>query len=532
MMDSYTDQVSVLQHQHETAEPFYLSTFYQPNGDNKLHSFLKSVYRPEYENNFRIIIVQDCVDVYDYTDLPGRAICALQKHASQLDISNYFIVLVTANPNIDHELEQVRTLYSTDACKIHSHLVPDLDYKITYAKQDTFCVLPWIHLYVGTDGNVLPCCQADHDFAMGNIKEQSIDSILKSTKFNQLRENMLNGQRTKECQRCYAEEDSGLPSARTYHNSRWTDFTPSKINFTSSIENFNPVYLDIRLSNICNLKCRMCSGYFSSAIEQEEIELFGSVKSRESSMRLKQRKNSVKEILNYLPQAEKIYFAGGEPLLSEEHYDMLDALIACGNTDLEIIYNTNFTTLAYRERNVLDLWKHFSNVKIGASLDAHGNVAEYVRHGTIWKTIESNLDIVKTHCPQVEFTVTSTVGLLNAKSLMELQKQWHTTGQLEIYKFSLSVMISPPHLTVTALPLNFKNQLDKDITAHIAWCKNNGADKLAIQWANVLKYMWSQDHSHHLSEFRRLTKLMDVYRKESLAQAIPELADLIEENIS
>jgi len=527
MKDLFAEQILKIQQQYKTAGPFYLSEFYESSGDQKLHNFLKSAYRPEYQDNFRIVIVQDCVDIYDYDDLPGRGINALQKHLAQIDISNFFVLVVTNNKNIQHELAQVKNLYSTDDCEIQSHIVADSDYKIQYFKQDTFCALPWTHLYVGTDGNVLPCCLSDHDFAMGNIQEQSVDSIIKSTSFNRLRSNMLNGQRSKECSRCYAQEDAGISSARMDHNRRWPKITKNTVDSSGTIQNFKPRYLDIRLNNICNLKCRMCSGYFSSAIAQEDVELFGNRKFVASGLDAKQRSQNIDEILDYLPDVEKIYFAGGEPLLTAEHYVILDALIACGNTNLEITYNTNFTTLSYRNRNVLDLWHKFSNITVGASLDAHGAVAEYVRHGTNWQKIEKNLELVKSTCPHVRLTVTSTVGLLNATSLMELQKNWHTEKKLDISKFSQTIMISPPHLTVAALSLDHKNWLDQLIKSHMVWCESVDARSLAKQWHDVLTYMWAQDDSHHLPEFKRLTQIMDNHRNESLVRVLPEIKNLV-----
>jgi sulfatase maturation enzyme AslB (radical SAM superfamily) len=228
-----------------------------------------------------------------------------------------------------------------------------------------------------------------------------------------------------------------------------------------------------------------------------------------------------------VPLAEKIYFAGGEPLLAAEHYEILDALIACKNTNLEIIYNTNFTTLKYRDRSVLDLWKHFSNITVGASLDAYKEIAEYVRHGTNWTVIESNLKILKSQCPHVNFIVMSTVGLLNVSGLIKLQKNWHETKKLDISKFFLTIMMSPDHLALPVLPETHKARLNDLITAHINWCESNGADSLAKQWNSVLSYMWSKDTSYNLTEFQRLTKIMDGHRKESLIDVLPEYKDLI-----
>jgi radical SAM protein with 4Fe4S-binding SPASM domain len=526
-MNQFKNAIGDQQDLYSTAGPYYLSNFYQPDGDKHLYEFLTSVYCSEYQPNFRIIIVQDCVDTYDYADMPGRAICALQKHASQIDISNFFILVITGNKNISAELDQVQKLYSTDLCSIQSYIVDEIEYVATYKTQNTFCVLPWMHLYVGTDGNVLPCCVADHQHPMGNIEEHSIDNIAKSSAFNQLRKNMLSGLRSKECNRCYTQEDSGLKSNRLSHNNRWKNIKQDNLNQDGLINKFDPVYLDIRLNNICNLKCRMCSGYFSSAIAQEEVVLFGKKESVQSSLKMQQRNLGLTEILQYVPTAEKIYFAGGEPLLTSEHYEILDALIACGNTNLEITYNTNFTTLTYRGRSVLDIWKQFSNIKIGASLDAEGAVAEYVRHGTKWSTIESNLELVKSQCPHINFTVTSTVGLLNVDNLIRFQQHWHTSGTLDISKFSQTIMISPEHLTLSALPLDHKQRLKQTINHHIAWCKENNAKELAKQWTDVLNYMLSKDNSHSMAEFKRLTTIMDQHRKESFVKTFPEYTDLI-----
>jgi sulfatase maturation enzyme AslB (radical SAM superfamily) len=334
---------------------------------------------------------------------------------------------------------------------------------------------------------------------------------------------MLTGQRSKECSRCYIQEDSGIPSSRLGHNARWPNIKIEQ----AKIDQFDPVYFDIRLNNICNLKCRMCSGYFSSAIAREEVELFGNKNHMQSSMGSSQRQVALKEILNFLPQAEAIYFAGGEPLLSSEHYEILDALIACGNTDVKINYNTNFTTLQYRSRNVLELWKQFTNITIGASIDAYGVVAEYVRHGTVWETIESNLELVKSQCPHVNLTVTSTVGLLNVGSLLVLQKTWHESKQLDISKFSQNILIGPDHLTLTSLPNEHKRRLDTLINNHILWCRNNEASRLADQWQDVLNYMWSADTSYNSAEFKRLISITDHHRRESLKKSIPELQNLL-----
>jgi sulfatase maturation enzyme AslB (radical SAM superfamily) len=384
-----------------------------------------------------------------------------------------------------------------------------------------------MHLYVGTDGNLLPCCNGDHQHPLGNIRNDSIDNIVKSNKFNQLRKNMLSGQRSKECKRCYDFEDSNQPSPRISNITRWKHLKNLEFNKDGTISEFKSVFLDIRLSNLCNLKCRMCDGYFSSAIAQEEAELFGNYTHLNNSLHNKDRKTELTDILEYVPFAEEIYFAGGEPLLSFEHYEILNKLIKCKNTNLRIRYNTNFTNLSFKNQSVTELWNNFSDVTIGASLDAMGSVAEYVRFGTNWNKIEQNLAQLKKESPHVKFTVTSTVGFMNVISLIELQRQWHNDNILDISKFFLNTTISPAHLTVQVLPVNHKLRLSGIIATHINWCIENNASNLAAQWQEVLDYMLSADHTHHLDEFKRLTNTVDTHRNQSFVKVFPEFRDLL-----
>jgi sulfatase maturation enzyme AslB (radical SAM superfamily) len=230
-----------------------------------------------------------------------------------------------------------------------------------------------------------------------------------------------------------------------------------------------------------------------------------------------------------LPYAKKIYFAGGEPLLAAEHYKILDALIECGNTDLEIFYNTNFTSLTYKNISTVEVWKKFSNVTIGASLDAMGAVAEYVRHGTKWPTIESNLASVKKHCPHVNFSVTSVVGFLNAASLIDLQKNWHENKILDITKFTLTAMTGPEHLTLRILPKEHKGRIEEKIRTHIKWCEQHRATTLAKQWQDVLNYMWGADLTYLLPKFKQLTVSMDQFRNEFFSLVLPEFQTLYDQ---
>jgi radical SAM protein with 4Fe4S-binding SPASM domain len=489
-----------------------------------LHSFLTSVHQECYQALDRIVVVHGDADVYDYTDAPGQNIVQLQKYAREIDISNCFIVVVSGDANINQGLKQARDAYAPGDTVIDSICVDAEFVKQTSPAQDTFCILPWMHLYVGPDGNVLPCCVADQRLPLGNIKQESISSIMNGPAAQTLRSNMLNGQRSPECEFCYNRESHNLPGLRIGHNKTYGHFKDPSA--SAVVKDFKPVFLDVRLNNICNLKCRMCSSYYSSSIAQEESEIFGKSVVRSTTMINQQRRQYLQDILTYIPSVNHIYFAGGEPLLAPEHYQIVDSVLEQNKNEVSLSYNTNLTTLKFRDRNVLDLWNNFKQISLGVSIDAEGAVAEYVRHGCEWNTVESNLFAVKTHCPHIQINIASTLGFMNVASLIALQQRWYQQGIVLLSQFSVSMMTSPAHLTVRVLPAHHKRRLEQAIQSHIKWC--NGIDQsLSVQWQSVIDYMWGQDDSHHLSEFRRLTGIIDQHRNESFANVFPEFNDLM-----
>lgn len=464
----------------------------------------------------RIVIEQDVHDDYSYVDGVGTKLIEVQKIINQVDISNCFILLVTPNSEVAQEIEFVTQYYSIDTTPIGFQII-DGNYQKTIKKySNTACKKLWNHFYVGTDGNANPCCMADHRFPLGNIDERDADSII-SDRANQIRLNMAQGYRDRACTTCYEQEDSKIQSARQV-----CDPNDMKININD---------IDIRLNNICNFKCRMCSEYFSSAIQQETIELYGKnpvlgFEKISLDRTTKQIKNQrLEKILSFVTaDLASIYFAGGEPLITSEHYEILDRLIAVRNTGLAIRYSTNLSTLYYKQSNVIDRWQHFSDVTVGASIDASGAVAEYMRHGTVWNDIVNNIHTIKKDVPHVKLRVTSIVSSLTIENLIALQNSWIDQQLFRIEDFQVQVLTSPNFLSPAVLPKHHKDRLSNIIKAHI---QRLDGTKLAKQWNDVLQWMNKNDYAFALKDFAHRTKILDEHRKESFTLVFPEYKDLI-----
>lgn len=479
---------------------------------NKLEELRKDAFDP----HDRIVILQDEPDEYSYVDGVGKKIIQIQQIINQIDISNCFVLLKTTNVDISREIDFITKYYSVDPNPIE-FLVVDGAYKKTIQKyQNTACKKLWNHLYVGTDGNTNPCCLADHRFPLGSIdKIKSNNDVFELTE--QIRSEMMQGYRNRACAVCYEKEDSGIQSARQV-----VDCTDQPLLITT---------LDIRLNNICNFKCRMCSEYFSSAIQQETVELYGkdaTLGFEKISLVKEEKQVRTSRLENILPflnsNTESIYFAGGEPLLTAEHYEILDRLIEIGHTDLKISYNTNLSTLYYKKKSVLDRWLQFSNIIVGASIDASDAVAEYVRHGTVWNEIVNNINIIKNNAPHVKLNIASAVNCLTIENLIALQNTWIDHGLFDVDDFQVSVVVSPIFLSPAVLPQHHKDRLSKIIKNHIQHFAGTG---LARQWQDVLQWMNANNYTFALKDFAHRTSVLDAHRKESFVEVFPQYKDLL-----
>lgn len=483
---------------------------------SEIRQQLELCRKDSFDPTDRIVIKQDTMDEYLYTDGVGTKLIELQKIINRVDISNCFILFVTANTDIAQEIDFITQFYSTDPNPIEFLLVQG-NYKKTVKKyQNTACQKLWNHFYVGTDGNTNPCCRADHRFPIGNINHEHIDDIVLH-KAEKIRFDMKQGRRNRACSACYEREDRGIRSARQSCNPH-----DQLVRITD---------LDIRLNNICNFKCRMCSEYFSSAIQQETVELYGknTVLGFENILPLqsnqKNKNQQLEKILSFItPSIESIYFAGGEPLLTAEHYAILDHLIKIKNTNLKISYNTNLSVLSYKQSSVIEKWHQFTDVTVGASIDASGAVAEYMRHGTVWSDIVANIHAIKKQAPRVKLNIASVVSFATIENLINLQNSWIDQQLFSVDDFRINVLTSPIFLSPSVLPQHHKDRLSPIIRKHIQ--RFHGTE-LAKQWSDVLQWMNNNNHTFALKDFAQRTSVLDSHRNESFEKIFSEFKDLL-----
>ncbi|MBK8698389.1 MAG: twitch domain-containing radical SAM protein [Saprospiraceae bacterium] len=218
-----------------------------------------------------------------------------------------------------------------------------------------FCMAPWVHLHALPDGKVYTCgMAATHtNHSIGDVhKNKDLSKAWNSYAMKRIRRNMLTGQASASCKNCYEYEQLCNSSERLQFNQDFKHHVGRVLStsFWGGLSETSILHLDIRFSNQCNLKCRICNASASSAWREEAIQMGYIQDHFPNVVRATNDEASFwKLYVKLLPHIEKIHFAGGEPLLMEEHYKTLEHLIAIGKTDTHISYNTNFSTLRFRQ---------------------------------------------------------------------------------------------------------------------------------------------------------------------------------------
>jgi len=350
--------------------------------------------------------------------------------------------------------------------------------KFLLTESKTFCMLPWVHMHAYPDGRAFPCCMADYWHPVGDLRKNTMAEVWNQEPYTELRMNMIAEVACKECTKCYEQEQAGFFSMRYDANRNYGHHIAEvdKTQQGGKLPDFKIRYWDVRFSNLCNFKCRSCGPIFSSNWYQDHVARFGKkpdVLGREMAVveYTGRTKTDIQEqMLEHIPYLEQVYFAGGEPLLMEEHYVLLEELIKHGKTDVRLQYNTNFSVLQFKDKHVFEYWKHFKNVSVGASLDASGARAELMRKGTDWEQTVANRQAMIKEVPHVDFYIGATISAMNVLHILDFHKEWVELGLIKPKDFNVNICQSPAWYRVDIFPAWFKQEvLLPKYKEHIAW---------------------------------------------------------------
>ncbi len=397
----------------------------------------------------------------------------------------------------------------------------------------TFCMMPWLHLHAFPDGRAYPCCFALDQYPVGDLNKDSMETVFNSKDMKKMRLNMLDDKPSRQCTKCYDQEKSGFFSLRLSsnkhfgHNIGMVDNTKGDGSADCIIK-----YWDIRFSNLCNMACRSCGTWFSSNWYEDHKKLTGKPPDHAKIMRVGRTADDIwEQMLKQFDHVEQFYFAGGEPLIMEEHYRILKELDKRKMYHVRLIYNTNFSKLKFKDLDVLELWNKFDSVSVGASLDAEGKRGEFMRKGTVWEDTVANRKKMLEICPQVDFYISSTVGLINALHIVDFHRNWTDQGLLKPQDFNFNLLQYPFWQRIDLLPNAYKQKVKEKYEKHLEWLRpQDHLTRATKGFESGLDYMMRRDNFTHFYKFKEGMQKLDAIRNENILEVFPELEELYETN--
>jgi MoaA/NifB/PqqE/SkfB family radical SAM enzyme len=270
----------------------------------------------------------------------------------------------------------------------------------------------------------------------------------------------------------------------------------------------------------------MCTAELSTSWAIEEKKRGRWKYGKPTSIHIDNKNNDlVEQLKQHIDTIEQYYFAGGEPLVSDEHYAILEYLAENNKTDVSIRYSTNGSKLTYKNYDICELWNKFSKVWVGLSMDSFGSRAEFMRHGTNWKEVLTNLKEIIKRCPHVNITLFCTVSVHNILTIDEFIKVLEEENILEFVSLSFPPLHDPVYYNFNILSTDLKKlAVEKlnNITVNNIKTQHeiNYYSRELTKFINVE----SEVTPEILDMFIKETELRDLLRNENFSETFPELA--------
>jgi sulfatase maturation enzyme AslB (radical SAM superfamily) len=387
------------------------------------------------------------------------------------------------------------------------------------------------------DGRAFSCCLSVDKYPIGDLHKNTMEEVWNDQPLRDMRVKMLADQPTQECSKCYEQEDAGFFSMRNSSNKSFGHHVGivDDTHADGTYDDFKLRYYDIRFSNLCNFKCRTCGSVFSSNWYSDDVKLYGPRPFPQIAIAGRYKNDMWEQMQQHIPYLEQIYFAGGEPLIMEEHYRILRELVDREMFHVRLHYNTNFSELKFKGQDVLELWKLFDNVSVGASLDGSYARGEYIRKGQNWSETVANRERMLKVCPDVDFYVSSTVSIFNVLHIPDFHREWADLGLIQPKDWNVNILQGPNHERVNILPQYYKDLARQKITDHIAWLEpRDPITRATIGYRSLINFIGQGDGNTTgesgldglLPEFFKRNYPLDKIRNEDFLTVFPEYADL------
>lgn len=330
----------------------------------------------------------------------------------------------------------------------------------------TMCVFPFSYVNFYPNARFSPCCGTK--YSLSELATGSSD-IFNSEVLTRIRREMVKGERSPECENCWREEDIGVKSMR--QESVDTEFLNEGLELSLFDQETghlgsSPLAAKISLSNDCNIQCRMCNSDYSSRWEgfykkNPQFEKWLLANHFDASMYRIAEVNKeayfekiVEFVQKHGSKLRRLEFIGGEPLIQPIHFRLLKELRKNAR-NLHLDYSSNLMRVGNGKESVFDYWNEFAEISLTVSIDGVGELNNYIRAGSDYKTVEANLELVHSKLINYELFSYTAISLYNVFDLIDIVKYSTRKGFL----FISGAVTGPVFVCATMLPREIKNSL-------------------------------------------------------------------------
>jgi len=386
---------------------------------------------------------------------------------------------------------------------------------------ENICSAPFLSISIGPQGDFTLCCNTISKISLGNWKEQSILEGLNSNVAKNVRKQMLDNKQLKCCHECFDNEESKVTSNRHIFNET---FPPvQSLLEKESFEAKDIKHLDLWFSNFCNFKCRTCEPNKSSSWVSDGVKI-GYPKPENFSL----TENHWKELREIAPHLKKVYFAGGEPFLQQEHFRFLELLKEVGNTDIHLAYNTNLSKTKWKGEEIYKLLAPFKKISLNISIDGVNKQGEYIRSGMNYDQTVKNIKHFQFKLPQAFISLYCTLSVLNCRHIVPTIHQLVTDQLVPQFHFIINPLTFPEAYNIQYLPEKVKQELIMDYVQFIAKNSQNTSYSAVNKALLSLKsFLQNKKDENNVEQFFDLTNKLDLIREESFQSLFPETFNLL-----
>jgi sulfatase maturation enzyme AslB (radical SAM superfamily) len=348
-------------------------------------------------------------------------------------------------------------------------------------------MLPFMHIYGTAGGSIVPCCEAQ-EVPLNKPGETALESW-NNENYKELRRALAEDERPERCEVCWHNEDSGIVSNRQqWEEDNWNDFKDIiSVNDDYSVNN-KPVWVELKVSNFCNLKCIMCSTH-SSYKRVKDLDIIKKYTKDGYETRLL-RPTDLFASLNEWPDlwdnVHTLQFTGGEPIINQEHYDLLEGIPTEVKSKIRLRYATNISHIKFKQYDLVEMWRQFKHVNIKVSMDGIKEVYNYIRQDGDWDTVYNNMLVLNAE-PDIDLAVGITVQSHNIYHMPEFYQFWKESP-IDLKFITANILQTPRYLRPNLWPQPYRTKIiDRlreayewypEMERFITYMENNSPDEL------------------------------------------------------